>query len=321
MEYDIFREELAIRYPAYGHALWNPSPGGRYNAVEIGDVGFIREGYFHRLFNVLLPEDHHSHQDGVPQHHEPLILRTSAPTNTGTLQPNNLRSHGVKDNSEVHQRGALGYRVSSPYIDFLSLTPYRPDEAAEFAFSCSRRGAILSLPLPAQSKDTAARAAFAKCIVKRIDYWYAFARDRDLGISREDIILVTGCHLARSWANIAFQESEDEEHVSLGVHTTGNSGVNWRFTPEGAGGTPYKLGSSGQVRLCTFSITQSMALSNQDLPENQCIFLRGFRATRFTSKIIPWLRAAAGPAQMPGGDDYPDPDAQLVSIPASTHVR
>ena len=22
MEYDIFREELAIKYPAYGHALW-----------------------------------------------------------------------------------------------------------------------------------------------------------------------------------------------------------------------------------------------------------------------------------------------------------
>ena len=250
MEYDIFREELAIRYPAYGHALWNPSPGGRYNAVEIGDVGFIREGYFHRLFNVLLPEDHQSHQDGVPQHHEPLILRTSSPTNTGTLQPNNLRSHGVKDNSEVHQRGALGYRVPSSYIDFLSLTPHRPDEAAEFSFSCSRRrGAILSLPLPATSKDATARAAFAKCIVKHIDYWYAFARERDLGISREDIILVTGCHLARSWANIAFQESEEEEHVSFGVHATGNSEVNWRFTPEGAGGTPYKLGPSGQVRL------------------------------------------------------------------------
>jgi hypothetical protein len=113
MEYDIFREELAIKYPAYGHALWDPSPGGRYDAVDIGDVGFIREGYFHRLFNVLLPEDHESHQDGVPQHHEPLVLRTSSPTNTRTLQPNNFRSNGVSDTSDAHRRGALG--CGTPY--------------------------------------------------------------------------------------------------------------------------------------------------------------------------------------------------------------
>lgn len=108
MDYDIFREELAIKYPAYGYALWEPSPGGRYTAVEIGDVGFIREGYFHRLFNILLPEDHPSHQDGVPQHHEPLILRTRSPTYTGTLQPNHLRSNGVLDRSDDRRLGALG---------------------------------------------------------------------------------------------------------------------------------------------------------------------------------------------------------------------
>jgi len=113
MEYDIFREELAIKYPAYGHALWVPSPRGRYTAVEIGDVGFIREGYFHRLFNVLLPEDDDSHRDGVPQHHEPLVIRMSSPTNTDTLQPNNFRSVGVLDTSDVHRRGASGYRFPS----------------------------------------------------------------------------------------------------------------------------------------------------------------------------------------------------------------
>jgi hypothetical protein len=53
----IFREELAIRYPDHGHALWEPDPDGLYEAVEVGDVGFIRSGYFHRLFNALrIPE-------------------------------------------------------------------------------------------------------------------------------------------------------------------------------------------------------------------------------------------------------------------------
>jgi hypothetical protein len=106
MNYDIFREELAIKYSTYGHALWEPSPGGHYTAVEIGDVGFIRGGRFHRLFNILLSGDDPSHQDGVPQRHEPLVLRIRSPTDTSTLWPNDLRSNGVLDRSEEHRRGA-----------------------------------------------------------------------------------------------------------------------------------------------------------------------------------------------------------------------
>ena len=70
--YSIFCEQLAIAYPTRGSALWEPDPGGQYNAVEVGDVGFFRRGYFQRLFNVLHPKDHPSHRDSplVPEHHE-----------------------------------------------------------------------------------------------------------------------------------------------------------------------------------------------------------------------------------------------------------
>jgi hypothetical protein len=71
----IFREELATAYPTYGNALWEPDPGGQYNAVEVGDVGFIRRGYFQRLFNVLHPKDHPSHRNPsfVPEYHQQLV--------------------------------------------------------------------------------------------------------------------------------------------------------------------------------------------------------------------------------------------------------
>ncbi len=59
--YDIFRDQLGIKYPAFGHALWEPNPGRLYSPVEVGDVGFIREGKFRRVFNALLPADHPSH--------------------------------------------------------------------------------------------------------------------------------------------------------------------------------------------------------------------------------------------------------------------
>jgi hypothetical protein len=68
--YDIFRHHLVMKYPAYGHALWEPDPGNLYPAVKVGDVGYICEGKFHRLFNALLPAEDESHADfGVPEYH------------------------------------------------------------------------------------------------------------------------------------------------------------------------------------------------------------------------------------------------------------
>lgn len=68
-----YREKLAIKYPTHGHALWEPDPGGLYDVVEVGDVGFIsREGYFCRLFNALHPRDHTDrHALNYPQRLEP----------------------------------------------------------------------------------------------------------------------------------------------------------------------------------------------------------------------------------------------------------
>ena len=70
-QHDIFRDQVAINYPVYGHALWEPNPGGLYHAIEVGDVGYILQGKFLRLFNALLPADHPSHEKcGVPDSHE-----------------------------------------------------------------------------------------------------------------------------------------------------------------------------------------------------------------------------------------------------------
>ena len=72
-DYDIFREQLAIKYPSYGHALWGQTPRSGDRPVQVGDVGFILRGRFHRIFNSLLPADDPSHDRGVPEHHEPLV--------------------------------------------------------------------------------------------------------------------------------------------------------------------------------------------------------------------------------------------------------
>jgi len=93
--YDIFRGQLAIKYSSYGHALWEPSPSRQYSPVEVGDVGFVREGRFYRLFNALLSADHPSHQSGVPEHHEPLIPKLADHVIRGTLSPGHYCSAGI----------------------------------------------------------------------------------------------------------------------------------------------------------------------------------------------------------------------------------
>jgi hypothetical protein len=94
-DYDIFREKLAIKYPSYGHALWEPSPRNPDRPVQVGDVGFVRRGKFYRLFNALISEDDPSHVLGVPEYHESLVPTLLEHLDTRSLGCNNLCSPGV----------------------------------------------------------------------------------------------------------------------------------------------------------------------------------------------------------------------------------
>ncbi len=95
--YDTFRNQLAIAHPAFGHALWEPDPGEHYPpGVQVGDVGFIRQGKFHRLFNALLPQNHPSHERfGVPEYHEALQPSILNHIDVGILHPSNICSNGI----------------------------------------------------------------------------------------------------------------------------------------------------------------------------------------------------------------------------------
>jgi hypothetical protein len=94
-DYDIFRERLAIKYPSYGHALWEPGPRNPDRPVQIGDVGFVLRGKFYRLFNALLSADDPSHVLGVPAYHEPLVPTLLDHFDTRSLGRNNFCSPWV----------------------------------------------------------------------------------------------------------------------------------------------------------------------------------------------------------------------------------
>jgi hypothetical protein len=108
-----FREQLAIQYPTLGRALWEPDPGGLYNAVQVGDVGFIRHGYFYCLFNALplrdAPPDDSSESDPqYPHYLQRLQPRTSNHIRTSIDNRKDFRSKNVTNLSREPNIGALG---------------------------------------------------------------------------------------------------------------------------------------------------------------------------------------------------------------------
>jgi hypothetical protein len=119
---------------------------------------------------------------------------------------------------------------------------------------------VLSLPVNAQRQDTRATGDFRKWMVKHIDSWFAFARGLGLGIEQmEEIVLVTGLHLTRSWANIVFLEGHANGHASFGVRADNNVGITWQFLPGSVRGGMRSWGPEGMV--CQFARASGMKLT------------------------------------------------------------
>ena len=75
--FDVYRDQLSAL--SHGFALWRPSPPRDvsnhvfYNHVSIGDVGYLDQGTFIRMFNVMLPWDHPSNKKfGEPEPYQSL---------------------------------------------------------------------------------------------------------------------------------------------------------------------------------------------------------------------------------------------------------
>ena len=122
-----------------------------------------------------------------------------------------------------------------------------PDDDTQVTFACSgKQGALLYLPFPAEQEDTVAFGDFGKWIVKNIHDCMRFADERGLGVNRmEDIILVTGRHLAKSWVRAVFSENRGGAQVSFVVNASGNSVL--RLEERNVSGAQLKFGPDGQV--------------------------------------------------------------------------
>jgi len=115
-----------------------------------------------------------------------------------------------------------------------------------------QQGAVLFLPVDAKRQDTVARGDFGKWMIGHIDCWFTFAQRLGLGLEKmEEVILVTGFHLTRSWINIAFLGCHPDARVSFGVDVDDADGpevdIKWRLSPDRKRGAELSRGPYGKV--------------------------------------------------------------------------
>jgi hypothetical protein len=98
--FHIYQEQLSSIY--HGLALWKPNPEGLYDRVTIGDVGYVNEGAFIRMFNVTLPCDDESNKTlGDPFHYGPLSP-DSFTIRSETFGKSDHYSRGVSREDNAH---------------------------------------------------------------------------------------------------------------------------------------------------------------------------------------------------------------------------
>ncbi len=178
--------------------------------------------------------------------------------------------------------------------------------------------------MDAQRQDTLARRDFGQWIVEHIDRWLAFARRLGLGIVQmEEIVLVTGCHRSRSWANVAFLENHTNAQVSFGVKVVRDPviSIKWQLSPWPVQEAVSNFGPEGEVCLFATSETMFATIFYQNLPEDQCIFVRGFRVARPLAMLPRRRTGTVGPNQ---ARDWDHEDNKLpmepTPLPTSTMV-
>lgn len=94
----------------FGLPLWHPEPG-RNEQVEIGDVGFLHDGQFIRLFNVTRPTHDPLNAKGTPKHFDVLSIReeNNVQTHDGTVASGPLHTASVTPGGPTDPSSTSGF--------------------------------------------------------------------------------------------------------------------------------------------------------------------------------------------------------------------
>jgi hypothetical protein len=317
---EIYADQMASI--CHGRALWEPNSVDNRPQVEIGDVGHIHEGRFCRLFNVHLPSNEPTQSLAVslPEYFEPLEINNKAII-SGVLNRGPRWSRSVK---------AVAFGADSSISWGQSIT-------GGFSFSCNQKqGAALFLPDDANRKDAINYRDYKQYMLRNIDAWCALDDVQRLELEMEDLILVTGRDLAKSWLVAAFAGDDAGGSIQIGIEgPVGTAGLSvgasvswqnarsveyhWGPYPNITVANP-PTGSEQVQHLSSSSSSDQLHPRTVDLPgRDQCVWLRGLRVKRRPFPFNKWkkMEAAAEPKDLDMRDHDHDVSPAAISCELS----
>ncbi|KAJ3528305.1 hypothetical protein NM688_g8017 [Phlebia brevispora] len=180
-----------------GHPLWFPDPIDA-GEIQIGDVGYIDDGSFQRLFNIMVPADHMWNSSGVPGNFKPFVWNKLRKSHN----PNYLRP------------GVLGSKTMKTFMIKSETTVAVPTLAQaeiSFKFECSgQRGALLVLNHRAECETVNRSPDLEEYITRNHRAWHTFvSKTLRLKCKLEELVCVSGWVKTSEWTVVAVSRDEN----------------------------------------------------------------------------------------------------------------
>ncbi|KAI0922265.1 hypothetical protein AcW2_007006 [Taiwanofungus camphoratus] len=312
--WDVYSDQL-FRL-GHGYPLWDPEPT-KHGEVLVGDVGFVENGAFYRLFNALRPTtDPVNLQYGVPDGYKPFQQRTdySEIRRPLDLPPGPLCSRTVKFTSASAQLTVQG-------------------AGAGIQFECSdEQGALLVMKEGGNREALHPSRRMANYMRSNYHSWWVFATEHlDLDLQKEDIIFVRGWVKTSEWAVAAFVREGRAAQLTFNGEfgLPASAAFSLSYSRDGQSIPEYNTGPrqrrAGRHRgMITGTPETSTESIFTDGPRfDQCVFLHYYKLKVRFGLWPTVVKAAGGPRDLPSaGDDDANSPGMLVdaSDPVSEEV-
>ncbi|OBZ74764.1 hypothetical protein A0H81_05695 [Grifola frondosa] len=210
--WDVYAEQLF--FLKHGLPLWAPEPTNA-GEVLIGDVGYVYNGGFYRLFNTQRSADDGANQlFGVPDKFEPF---SSPQTLTqlryaGVNQPELYR----KSITSLNVSAVASARLFNLSIYLIFCRQIVASAGGSFRYKCTdERGALLLLKKPGDAVINHAKGHIVDYMRLNHASWCNFTNS--LGLSRpdEDIIFISGHVKTAEWTVAAYTNRSREGELSF----------------------------------------------------------------------------------------------------------
>ncbi|KAI0944756.1 hypothetical protein AcW1_002389 [Taiwanofungus camphoratus] len=288
-----------------GLPLWNPQPT-KYGEVLVGDVGFLDEGGFYRMFNATRLANDELNRYGVPAEYVPFLVdEYGLHVEDNSIRPGTLRSKSIIKSS-LHGKAKLGGQAGGVGAE------------VGFKFECKdETGALLVLKDAATKTILRRSARMPDYMLRHHASWYDLARDTlGMDLRSDEIIFVQGVvKTTDRWALTAVTDSGEgvEVHFSTDLGPYGNASFSFSRDRQASLSYPYRL---GRALTTDTSRDEGASTGRKATKKDQCIFIHYYKLKRrwYGPKVIKAAAEPRDPSRGSGDEGHgPDLTAQYVS--------